>query len=227
MSDYFPQKTIQYKTFVKNTMVLALQDVFRNHPDKLLQDTKVSIEYPRTRAEYPIVIVRFFERDISNAGVGHKEWIKDDDTGQTFKFEHSFYNGDIEFAIYGLSSYDRDLISDTVVQVLRFGDLEGYTNRFLAKIYLDDPATNNVTILSFNSDYIQGFGESQAPVVWQQEDAMVYTTSYRCRLWGEFYSLPPNIPVGFVSKILLYPYIEGVEPLPTGLPDNDEAWEGD
>jgi hypothetical protein len=113
MTDYFPQKTIQYKTFVKNTMVLALQDVFRNHPDKLLQDTKVSIEYPRTRAEYPVVIVRFFERDISNAGVGHKEWIKDDDTGQTFKFEHSFYNGDIEFAIYGLSSYDRDLIADT------------------------------------------------------------------------------------------------------------------
>jgi hypothetical protein len=52
--------------------------------------------------------------------------------------------------------------------------------------------------------------------VGQQEDAMVYTTSYRCRLWGEFYSLPPNIPVGFVSKILLYPYIEGLEPLPTG-----------
>jgi hypothetical protein len=32
------------------------------------------------------------------------------------KHKHMLYQGDIEFAIYALSSYDRDLISDAIVQ---------------------------------------------------------------------------------------------------------------
>jgi hypothetical protein len=157
MTDWLPQRSIQYKTFVKATLKAAMEDAFKNHPDQELQRTKVTVEYPRTRAGYPVVIVRFFERDISNAGVGHQEWLTND-AGQTFKFEHSFYQGDIEFAIYALSSYDRDLIADTVTQILRFGDLEGWTNRFLTQVYLDDPtAHNNVVVMSLNTDTIQGF----------------------------------------------------------------------
>src|SRR4051812_10330112 len=77
MTDYLPQRTISYKTTVKNTLVSALQDVFINHPDEELTRTNVTTEYPRDRAEYPVIIIRFFERDLSNAGVGHSEMLKE------------------------------------------------------------------------------------------------------------------------------------------------------
>lgn len=329
MTDYRPQRTLLYKTFVKNTLVSALQDVFVNHPDEDLRKARVSVEYPRTQVDYPTVIIRFFERDIFNAGVGHIEHVKIDgetpgssevqvellnsssaaqitwdsvtgatsyrvykatdpgvfdryfeakdtqftDVGKTgvegvlptvntsplenpqsvsgvalpggnlqagtyryrvtavkpaqvFKFEHSFYNADIEFAIYALSSYDRDLMADTVVQVLRMGDLEAYTNRFSAKLYADTfPATENIHVITLNTDYIQGFGENQANVPWEQEDAMVYTTAYRVKVWGEFYNVPPTVPYAVIEKVLLYPYIQDLELVPEGLPDNSTPWE--
>lgn len=70
-----PEQTISYKTYVKETFVQALSPVFTSHPDPLLQHTKVSIEYPRTEADYPSVVIRFHETDIANAGVGHSEQV--------------------------------------------------------------------------------------------------------------------------------------------------------
>jgi hypothetical protein len=322
---YFPERTIQYKTFVKQTMGRALHDVFQNHPDKLLASTRVSVEYPREQVDYPTVIIRFFERDISNAGIANEEqlvtvgqtkgssvveivanggaqitwgsvegatryrvwraqdgpftqyiettqtrfiddglrnWVTDADfptvnsapfdnpqdpeiiaspggalvgdwrycitalaPSQVWKYQHYLYTGDIEFAVYALSSVDRDLISDTVVQTLAMGTLEDYTNRFFAKVYGDNQAINNAHVLNFNSDLIQGFGENQANVSWGEEDSMVYTTAYRVKVLGEFYSLPPEIPYELVEKIFFYPYIAGVEDVPTGDTSSDSPWE--
>jgi len=70
-----PITTIRYKTFVKQTVVSALRTVFTNHPDAILASTKTTIDFPFTEAEYPAVVVRFYERTIKNAGVGHEEYL--------------------------------------------------------------------------------------------------------------------------------------------------------
>ena len=235
MSNFLPERTVKYKTYVKTAIVQAFQGVFQNHIDDLLQDTKVTIDFPKTRSDYPALLVRFFEREINNAGVGHIEHIAIDDPmgqeipGGTYPFRHYLYWGDIEYAIYGLSSLDRDLISDSVVQTLGMGTLEEYTNRFFQRVYPDettgrypDAIWNYVNI---NTDQIKGFGETQSATPWGSEDELVYQTSYRTPIFGEFYSVPPNTPNSLVEKVLQYPYIGGLEPVPTGDPNDDGEWE--
>lgn len=328
---YFPEETVQYVTYIKNSMVDALQAVFDNHPDPMLKQAKASIEYPKTQAEFPSVIIRFFERDISNAGVGHEEtlvtegetlpsseiavtvngsqainltwthvpeatlyrvyrgtssgvqnvvfetkeasfrdigWgsteghVPDTNTtplsaptglegavyglgnlmpgtyyyrvtavrpSQAWKFKHYFYTGDIEFAIYALSSYDRDLVRDTIVQTITMGKLETWTNRFFERVY-PDPETGVypyswLHFISPNTDTLQGFGESQQQVTWGDEDNLLYMASYRLGMMGEIYSLPPNISYDLVRAVFFYPYIEGVEDKPQGDPGNANEWQ--
>lgn len=234
MSDNFgflPQATIRYKTYVKTAMVEGLREVFANHKDPKLSETKVTIDYPRREADYPTVIVRFFEREIKNAGIAHEEYIRfNDENGNSvgsYRFKHYFYTGDIEFGVYALSSLDRDLIGDTLVQVLAMGNLESYTNRFLARIYADtekypDSIWHYITV---NTDTIQGFGESQNQTPWASEDDLIYQTSYRARIWGEFYSVPPNLPAPIIERVTQYPYIKDAEAVPEGDPNDYTEWQ--
>lgn len=212
------EQNVPYKTYLKRALVEALGDVFQNHVDDLLRKTKVTVEWPTTRDAFPTVIVRFFERTIMNAGIGHVEYImRDTEEVIVDKFKHYFYNGDIEFAVFTLSSLDRDLVSDSLVQTLAMGDLTGYTNRFLNRIY--SPSVNETpqskwNFVNINTDQILGFGETQTLAPWQPEDQLMYQTSYRSAVFGEFYSLPPTAPVGMVERVNFFPYIGGVEPSP-------------
>lgn len=211
-----PIETIQYKVYVKTTLVEALRLVFAAHPDDILKNTKVDIDFPMTEAEYPAIIVRFYERSIKNAGVGHFEMLPEldvngDPTGFYYKYEHRLYNGDIEFAIYALSSYDRDLLADALVQTLTMADLEAYTNQFLDRVYQANPVSVPVSkdhYINLNTDEIMGFGETQQIAPWNPEDVMVYQTSYRIPIFGEFYSLTPTTTkYGMIEKVETYPYM--------------------
>jgi hypothetical protein len=231
MSDFgwLPQRTIKYKTYIKTALVEALRDVFGHHRDSYLSKTHVTIDYPRTEADYPALIVRFFERDIKNAGVGHEEMLTLTDADGVegrFRFKHSFYTGDLEFSVYALSSLDRDLIGDSLVQTIMMGNLEEYTNRFFGRIYTDSDAYPDSTwhAININTDNVQGFGETQTQVPWASEDDLIYQTSYRVKVFGEFYSLPPDLPLSFVQTVTQYPYIDGPEDVPTGDSQDQTEW---
>lgn len=235
MSTYTPQRTIHYKTYIKTALVEALSAVFGQHKDTHLKRTKIGIDFPRIEADYPTIIIRLFERKIDNAGVGHEEWIKAEEgdqsgiqAGATFRFGHRFYWGDLEFAIKALSSYDRDLVSDSLVQTIGMGDLESYTNRFFDRIYPDESLNQYPDsiwhYINVNSDTISGFGENQAQTPWMSEDDLIYSVSYRCPVFGEFYSVPPDAPVGLVRRVTQYPYVAGVDPVPTGDPNDGGIW---
>lgn len=235
MNGYLPERTVHYKTYIKTAVVEAFKDVFKHHVDELLGRTKVTIDYPRSGADYPALIVRFFEREINSAGIGHVEHITVDsptglpeDPDRTFAFKHSFYKGDLEYVIKGLSSLDRDLISDSVVQTLAMGELEDYTNRFFNRIYPEEASGQYPDsiwhYINVNTDKIQGTGETQVPTAWGSEDDLEYQTSYRTPVFGEFYSVPPNMPKDYVRKVLTYPYIAGAEPIPQGDPSNSGVW---
>lgn len=274
-----PERTIPYKTYIKRAIVEALREVFAAHPDTKLRRTKVSIDYPTTELQYPSIVVRFFEREISNAGVGHVEYLYsrsgsyvlvvrtpegtvfkvesvDDDEIITKadeyrdqgylvkifdqytsvdKYRHYLYNGDIEFAVFALSSLDRDLISDTVVQTLAMPDMATYTNNFFNRIYYPPQLTpsesgdyepGSYNYVNLNTDRISGFGETQTPQPWLSEDQLVYQTSYRVGIYGEFYSLPPinTAPAyGLISAVKFYPYLGATgEPIPESVDGPDD-----
>lgn len=217
--NYLPEKTIKYKTYIKTALVESLKPVFDAHVDKKLKDTKVTIDFPKDRQSFPTVVIRFYENEIMNSGVGHEERIKDEDD-KIWKFKHYFYKGDIEFAIHALSALDRDLIADTLVQTISMGELFQYTNQFFNRIYPSDAEAFPDSIghfININTDRITSVNESQTNVPWNAENDLQYTVSYRVGVFGEFYSLPPDASYEYISKVFLYPYTDG-EDLPTGLP---------
>jgi hypothetical protein len=221
------EKTVPYKTWIKRSVVEALRQVFNDHVDELLRETKTTIEYPNEEAKYPAVVVRFYERQIKNAGIAHEEFIQLEEGGASFKFKHYFYEGDLELVIHALSSVDRDLISDSIVQTIGMGELEEYTRRFFDRIYTDVTQfpEANWNHLNINSDILSGFGETQKPAPWLPEDTLVYQSSYRIGIGGGFYSLPPELGGGldYIEEVDTYPYIVGLEPKPTGA-DDPATW---
>lgn len=268
-----PERTVPYKTYIKRAIVDSLRQVFEDHPDTKLRRTKVSIDYPTSELAYPSVVVRFFERSVRNAGIGHVEYkytqsgsyimvvknnglvikveaIDDDELttrpeeeralgydvkvfdqySQVTKFRHYLYDGDIEFAVFALSSLDRDLISDTLVQTLAMPDMASYTNKFFNRIYFPPDLTpsesgdyepSHYNYVNLNTDQISGFGETHTPQPWLSEDQLVYQTSYRVGIYGEFYSLPPIVDegvFGLISAVNVLPYDGAVgEAQPAGL----------
>lgn len=231
------ERTVRYKTYIKTAMVQAFRGVFEHHKDELLGRTKVVLDYPRTDAEMPAVIVRFHGRDIQNMGVGHEEHIQVDGTdgqpiepfGGVYAFRHYMYHADIEFAILGLSSKDRDLISDTVVQTLAMGKLEAYTNQFFERIYPNETEAKYPDsiwhFINVNTDLFYDGSETQEQTPWQSEDDLIYRTSCRVPVMGEFYSVPPDLPKEYVSNVLLFPYIGGLEDIPEGDSEGNALWE--
>lgn len=218
-----PIRQIRYKTYLKKAFTQALRPVFKNHPDPLVATTQVTLDMPLTEQEYPSVVIRFYERDFKNMGVAHEESIETKDlngdfTGRYQKYKHYLYHGDVEFAVYALSTYDRDLISDALVQILTMGDAEIYTNAFLARLYTSDEmqASGSTShFVNLNTDSIQGFGENQAPAPWGPEDKVVYSSSYRANMSGEVYSRTvPNVDYGLLERVEIYPYMTSLEPIP-------------
>lgn len=232
-----PQETVRYTTHLKRSLVEALREPFANHPDEYLRKTKVDIDFPQDEADYPAIIVRYFGRTLSNAGVGHKEYIQGvrPEQPEAFTaFKHYLYSGTVEFAIYALSSYDRDLVGDSLVQILAMGDMEGWTNRFLNRIYHQSVQPDEVRdergeittlgyslyhYINLNTDEISPFGESQVIAPWMPEDVLVYQTAYRVDASGEFYSPPPDENYPLIERVDTFPWIEGIDPEPEGAED--------
>lgn len=200
---------VRYKTYLKAVLIESLQTIFAAHPDPLLSDAHVDVDFSFKEAHYPSVIIRFYERDIHNAGVGHVEWFETDISGQFHRYKHYLYAGDIEFAVYALSSYDRDLVSDTLVDILAMGELSTWSNELLRRLYYTDSTEDPITVdhmVTLNTDQIQGFGETQALAPWGPEDVMVYQTAYRVAVRGEIYSRQPVTQYGLVTDVQTFPY---------------------
>lgn len=219
-----PIQQIRYKHYLKKAMVQTLRPAFQNHPDPLLVDTKVTLEMPVTEQAYPAIVIKFYERSFQTAGVGHEESIEVVDgngfsTGRYQKYRHMLYKGDIEFAVYALSTYDRDLLGDYLHSALLMSDTEPQTNGILDRLYVFDEVSapgSTSHAVSLNTNTIQGFGEIQNPAPWGAEDKMVYSSTYRMQVMGEVYSRTPSVvDYGKLEKVEIFPYTTGLEPIPT------------
>lgn len=71
---YLAQQTLQYKTFLKRTIVEALQNSFGLYEDQTLVKSKIGPDYQTTRANFPSIVIKFYEKQLQNIGVGHMEW---------------------------------------------------------------------------------------------------------------------------------------------------------
>lgn len=217
------QSTARYKTYLKEIIVEAFRQAWSYHPDETVKDTKIDIEFPIDRNAYPALVVKFYERDIPTAGVGHIEWLPDDeDSTRYLPYQHTLYHGDVEFMVYGLSSYDRDIVADALVQTIKFGQTTQDGTVFYDRLYYEeDDSYAAQHYVNINSDNLAGYGETQTIAPWMPEDVLVYQVSYRVPVFGEFYSpIPTDQNWGMIEVVDTYPYDEaGGETKPTLLPE--------
>lgn len=227
------QNTIRYRTYIKETLVEALRDVFDDHPDPLMQNTKITPELPTDRSSFPAIIVRYYNRKLNNAGIGHHEWMLATPEGYEpklyQKFKHFMYKGDIEFKILAMSSKDRDFLADALVQTIGMAETEHYTKTFLDRIYNANPDVEEQSkyhFINLSTDDFQELGDQEESAPWMEEDLLVYSSTFRVPIFGEFYSrlLTDQTAYGVVSKVEIYPWIPDLEAEPDPNPEDQSPW---
>lgn len=225
---FLGQKTIGYRTYVNTALVEALRSAFADHPDNLLQRTQVHLGFSFNEVDYPAVVVEFAPSSNERAGVGHTELRYDADSDTYAKADRRLYHGTINFRIYALSTLDRDLIADSLTQILGMPELLEWTYRFYLRIYNPDQwgvlenkmvQGHQFHFLNVNADRINDQPPSQSPAPWGPEDVLLYETGMSIPVFGEVLSIPPDQNWTVVSKVFIYPYIRGLEPVPQGVDD--------
>lgn len=229
MAHYTPQITLQYVTFIKRAITESLQQAFKNHPDPTVAKARVAIDFGHDRWRMPGVIIKYYERELPNAGVGHVEYLpspQDPDPSHPslfIKYYHRMYKGDVAFDIYAMSSIDRDLIRDGLIEVLAMTDVTGPGENFINRFYnaLNSTPYGLWHFPVLNLDKITGYGEQAMIAPWEPEDMLVYQASYRVPIFGEFYSTTPTFPssTGLLEEVDIYPYLPAFDPTPEENPD--------
>lgn len=197
-----PEPSVQYKRLIKRTLVSALRTVFSSeYPDPQLRELFISTDHPLKREDFPGVIVKYNESSVMNAGVGHMEYLTNEDLlvvpAKHFKFE-----GTIDFTCVALSPLDLDILTDSVLELVAFGRLDDLLNKFFNVIYrdLDDSAQ-----ISFHSDFLRPLGSTTTNTLWGSEDGLVYQSGYSINCNGGFYSTIKKDDVsGYVEDIIVY-----------------------
>ncbi len=229
----FAQSTVSYRTYLKEAIIEGLRSAFATHPDEYFRGIPVRLSYSRERADYPIIIVRYYERYLRSAGVGHTEWIKISPEGlpdRYQRFKHFFYGGDLDFEIVTLSAKDRDWLGDALVNIIGMSDTEAYMQGFLDRIYKPDGTGEPGSLRHFvnlkNEDF-GGYGDQEGEAPWEPEqgDMYIYRTNYRVGVFGEFYSRQiENVDYGVVQAVETYPWMDGIEPRPNPNPEVPTPW---
>lgn len=210
------EQSASYRTLIKGALVTSLRSVFTTqYKDAQFRNLRIDPEFSLTRVTWPAIYIKYNEREVRNAGVGHLEYFPDPN-GLVRKWMHSMFEGLIEFDIITESPYDRDILADALVEVIRFGTLDIILNNFWQGIYgsVTDPYSNLAVMqqIALNSDSLTSIGESFAPSPWGAEDLPLYSTGYAIDILGGYYnSLPIDGPPILIEKVFQYPYLEDAE----------------
>jgi len=196
------EPAVQYKRLIKRTLVAALRTVFsEEYPDPQLRNLYISTDHPLKREQFPSIIINYQESYVENAGVGHVEEILDDDF-LMITLKHFRFQGKINAKCFALSPLDRDVLSDSLLELLAFGRLDLLLNKFFDVVYSGVPDSAQI---SLHSDYLSANGESTTNTLWNAEDVLIYETGYTVDCSGGFYSTMKTDDVtGYIDNIIVY-----------------------
>src|SRR5690242_14623072 len=87
----------------------AMKMVFNDdHPDETLHGLRVTIEYPAEAADYPALWIDFTPAGLmKNVGIGHVEYVEDEDTGEIHKVYRWHFGGTITLTLAAMSNLER------------------------------------------------------------------------------------------------------------------------
>lgn len=174
---------------VKRTVVVSLRRVLTDSSLSLSDSTlHVDMEYPDERESYPAIWVQFSFTDLEDCGLGHVQYIQEDD-GTTTRVRQWRYKGRVSLTMLAFTSLDRDRIADRFVTLYSFADIVASE---------DDPFTDpNMDFLreldqspyvsmTLQSGTLQPLGQGVSVGVPWDPSQLVYEDGYAFSLEGQF-----------------------------------------
>lgn len=200
-----------YRTYVVLAVVQALQRAFDDFydGDPIFRNILVAGEYPLDRSNYNrMIIVHYRGSRIFNAGVGNLEY-REDTEGYVRAFLHSRFEGRIELEIIGGTTQERDILMDSVIEILTFGRLDTQLLNFFDEIY--NIATLGGGQISLNTDIIDESIDPARDAPWGDEpgNILIYPGWIKLDVHGSYYSADKSGPAVPITEVDVYPYIFG------------------
>lgn len=211
---------VLYKRLVRQALVGALRSVYtvEYSEDPTLQTMRIATDFALEQQTFPQIIVKFQGDFLQDMGVGHtEEWV--DETGITTHQRYR-WEGRVTFEIYTLSPLDRDIVFDSLSELIAFGKLDSTLFNFFDYLYGHDFGVDAQIML--NTGQMNDTGEGSMAAPWLAEDALIYTTGMSIECHGNISSVAPTPIFARIEKIIVYPYIFGYEDTP-----NPDAFEID
>jgi hypothetical protein len=230
-----------WPTSSRTTPTAGLRTRMEDYQGKQVErGTKVTLEWPRTKDRYPASSCASSSATSAAWAWGTKRHLQlqgdDQFVYRTDVPQH--LRRRLEFGIYGLSNYDRDLMSDTVVQAITMGELERMDQPVPQELFgpTYDYDERWPTRTSRRARLTTGTSSRSTPTPsaasarhrprsrGTAEDEQLYLKQYRVSVMGEFYSVPPvDRSTGFVEKFRV-PLHRDLGGSSRGRPDDEADW---
>lgn len=200
-------------TPTKKLIIQALRATFTSmYPNDKLSSMNIDMEYPYREEHYPGIWVRFSPSKIQSSGL--------DPTQRTAEeiFSVWYFEGTVSFTIIALSSKERDLISDGIIEAYAFASQMPTASPFYTTINSSD-----LINMTLQTDIISSGGQTETIGTPWDDDKIAYEDRYSFEVIGQVRSrVQPGVVFTNLSKIQVGSTLTNVD----GAPDNTTGDDG-
>jgi hypothetical protein len=207
---------IMYKRLLRRAFVGALRAAYTVDyaDDPQLTSLHIVSDFNIEQVTFPMIAVKFTGGFVQNVGVGHREvW---DDGTLHFRYR---WEGTIEFELFAQTPFDRDVLHDSLTEIIAFGKLDNLMANFCEYIYTHDFGLDYQIMLDEST--LTDTGDSTVRAYWEPEDMLIFTGGVSLRCHGTFASVTRDSgfdTFAMVNRVTVYPYIYGYEDEPNPAP---------
>lgn len=206
-------------TPTKKLVIQALRATFTAmYPDSKLAAMNIDMEYPYKEEHYPGIWVRFSPSKLQASGLYPKIHTPD----EIYSVWH--FEGAVSFTIIALTSKERDLISDGIIEAYAFASQMPTASPFYTTIVASD-----LINMTLQSDILTPGGQSETIGTPWDDDKIAYEDRYSFEVVGQVRSrVQPSVVFTNLSEIQVAGTLTNVEGAPdnsTGDDDGNGTWE--
>lgn len=205
-------------TPAKKLIIEALRETFTSlYPNTSMASMNINMEYPYKTEHYPGIWVRFSPHKIQSSGLQPAR------QGDGEIFSVWYFEGTFNLVIIALTSKERDLISDGVIEAYAFAALMPSASPFYTKI------TNSDLInMSLQQDILTAGGQTETIGTPWDDDKIAYEDRYSFEVVGQVRSRVQNdVVFTTLSEVQTFATVTNVEGAPDNSPpdDDDGTWQ--
>lgn len=199
-------------TPTKKLVIRALRATFTNlYPDDKLANMNIDLEYPYLAEHYPGIWVKFSLHKIQASGLSPTQQTADE------IFSVWYYEGTVTLIIMALSSKERDLISDGIIEAYAFASQMPSVSPFYAEINSSD-----LINMTLQSDIITSGGQSETIGTPWDDDKIAYEDRYSFEVVGQVRSrVQPDVVFTTLSEVEVFSSLTNVDGAPNNSVEDD------